>query len=179
MHENSLAIMSNFINGNDLKGATVIDVGSQDVSGFGITYRGLFPDSKYIGADIVKGRNVDILIDSLEWNELKDVDAVISGQTLEHVSDVPKLMDSIFKILKPGGLICIIAPSAGPPHYYPEWFTNFSTETMERIVGDAGFEIISCTISDVEPHKDCCCIAKKPGARTSTRTRKATYPDEN
>lgn len=158
MHDNSMTIMKKFVEEYGVSGATVVDIGSYDVNG---NYRGLFVGG-YTGVDIQAGPNVDVLMDSSEWKKLKDVDVVISGQTLEHVADIPKLMASIFSVLKPGGLLCMIAPSQGERHDYPIWVGNFSVERMTEAVEGAGFEIISCTLSDVAPFYDNCCVAKKP-----------------
>jgi len=158
MHENSMSLMKDFADKYVPVGSTVLDIGSGDING---TYRGLFPGRKYIGVDVCPGKNVDIIMGSKEWDDLSDVDVIISGQTLEHVEDIPKLLNSLYKILKDNGIICEIAPSDGPPHYYPIWVGNFSIERMTKVMTDAGFEIISCKISDVGTWKDCCCIAKK------------------
>ena len=155
--------MGEFVAEHDLKGKTVVDIGSRDING---TYRELFPESNYFGVDIVEGPNVDIIMDSKEWNELKNVDVVISGQTLEHVINVTKLMKSIWNVLKPGGIICIIAPSAGPMHE-PPWTGNFSEARMRDVVSKAGFEVLSCTIHPVGPWHDNCCIAVKAKENTT------------
>ena len=160
MHESSMITMRKFVEDNDLEdGQTVVDIGSLDING---TYRLLFQGSKYIGADIMTGANVDILVGLPEWDALENVDAVISGQTLEHIEDIPLFMAGIMRILKPGGLLCIIAPNAGMPHHYPAWVGHFSIERMSGVVKDAGFEIESCTIDTASEHQDCCCIARKP-----------------
>ncbi len=159
MHGNSMILMQQFVERYGFQGASVVDVGSYDVNG---TYRGLFSGGKYTGADIRIGPNVDVIMDSPEWQVLTGADAVICGQTLEHVADIPVLMTSIFDVLKPGGLLCMIAPSAGPSHDYPIWVGLFSVERMTETVISAGFEIIDCTVSDVEPFRDCCCVARKP-----------------
>lgn len=157
MHYSSMVKMAQFAAKYDCKGKTVVDIGSLNVNG---TYRILFPESTYIGVDIVKGQNVDVIMDSKEWDKLKDVDIVISGQTLEHVEDVPKLMKTIFDVLKPDGIICIIAPSAGPPHE-PPWFGNISKKQMIKLVSDGGFKILSCTIHPVRPFDNCCIATKE------------------
>jgi hypothetical protein len=149
----------------------VVDIGSYDVNG---TYRDLISGT-YIGVDIVPGPNVDVLMGSTEWKDLWDVDAVISGQTLEHVADIPALMDGIQGVLKPGGILCIIAPSDGPGHDYPIWVGNFPEERMREVVGAGGFEIISVTTSQTPPWKLCCCVARKPKA--NSKKRKAKYED--
>lgn len=159
MHENSMILMKEFVDQYVPESVVVLDIGSADING---TYRSLFPNRKYIGVDLTLGLNVDVIINSKEWNELKDVDVVISGQTLEHVADIPKFLNTLFNVLKNDGLICMIAPSAGPAHEFPIWVGHFSKSKMSKIMTDAGFEIISCISSDVEIWKDTCCIAKKP-----------------
>jgi len=159
MHPNSMVIMKEFVEKYKIKSETVVDVGSYDING---TYKSLFPEAKYIGADNTLGPNVDVIMDSPEWDELSDVDYVISGQTLEHVADIPKLMASIFRVLKSGGILCMIVPSEGPRHDYPIWVGNFSKERMTECVESAGFEVIDCIISPVPPFNDNCCVARKP-----------------
>lgn len=173
MHDNSMILMKEFVEKYDVRGVTVVDMGSFDVNG---TYRDLFPGGQYIGVDIVEGRNVDIVVGSKEWDELENVDVVISGQTLEHVADIPGFMAGIYRILKPGGLFCVIAPSAGPGHDYPVWVGHFSEEKMAEVVTAGGFEILSCTVSNVEPMKDTCCVAKKP--QSTSRKRKEEHEDQ-
>lgn len=159
MHENSMKIMAEFVKEYEISKETVVDIGAYDING---TYKNLFPKAKYIGVDTNPGPNVDIIMGSNEWEKLKDVDVVISGQTIEHVADIPEFMAAAFNVLKPGGLLCIIAPSAGEAHYHPIWTGNFSVERMTEAVEGAGFEIISCTLSDVPPFMDNCCVARKP-----------------
>lgn len=158
MHDNSMRLMQEFVEEYGLENAVVLDFGSQDFNG---SYRGLFPGNGYIGVDVVKAPNVDVIIGSVLWCLMGQVDAVISGQTLEHVADIPKFMSDIDTKLKPGGLLCLIAPSAGPEHHYPIWAGHFPKERMEQSFMDAGFEVIECTVSPVEPYRDCRCIGRK------------------
>jgi SAM-dependent methyltransferase len=154
-----MVTMRQFVEANGLRdGKTIVDIGSLNING---SYRDLFSTSKYIGVDLIHGNNVDIIIDSDEWHGLKDVDAVISGQTFEHVADIPKLLSQIKEILKPGGLLCVIAPSEGAAHEYPIWRGNFTVDEMTRLVVDAGFIVDSCTITTAPPWFDCVCIAHK------------------
>lgn len=159
MHDNSMKLMKEFVAEYALEDMVAIDIGSQDFNG---SYRNLFYAGRYIGVDIVNGANVDVVIGSAVWELLGQVSVIISGQTLEHVADIPEFMENIFAKLKSGGYLCVIAPSAGPEHNYPIWSGHFSAERMSRVVNDAGFEIIECIVSDVEPWRDCRCIARKP-----------------
>ena len=160
MHGESLNLMKEFVEEYGLQNARVVDVGSYNVNG---TYRDLFSEAaEYVGVDIIPGPNVDVIMDSPEWEALLPVDAVICGQTVEHCADIPKLMKSMFDVLKPGGLLCVIVPSEGPPHDYPIWVGNFSKEQMAELVEAPGFEIVRHTVNDFGVFKDNCCVARKP-----------------
>ena len=157
MDSESMLLMHGVVEKYDLKDKTVVDVGSYDVNG---TYRALFT-GKYIGVDIIPGPNVDILMGSEEWEKIENVDAVISVQTIEHVANIPGFMTEIWRALKSGGILCIIAPSEGPAHDYPIWVGNFPEERMREVVTAGRFEILSCAVSDVLPWKLVTCVAKK------------------
>jgi SAM-dependent methyltransferase len=158
MDANSINIMKAVVDELGLSDKFVVDMGSYDVNG---TYRGLFT-GRYVGVDIIPGPNVDVGVGTEEWNALDSVDAVISGQTIEHVADIPEFMAGIFRILKPGGILCIIAPSEGPGHDYPIWVGNFPPDRMRQAVEDGGFEVQTITVSEELPWKLCCCVARKP-----------------
>lgn len=182
MDANSINMMKAVVDELELSDKTVVDMGSYDVNG---TYRGLFPSvditmgGQYIGVDIIPGPNVDVIVGSDEWNAIEDVDAVISGQTIEHVADIPAFMAGIFRILKPGGVLCIIAPSEGPGHDYPIWVGNFPEDRMRATVEDAGFEIQSIIVSPELPWKLCRCVALKPNVKPPSKSRKGFSEDES
>lgn len=162
MHQSSMDTMRKFIKDNKLEeGKIVLDIGSYDYNG---SYRSLFqsPKNKYIGVDIKSGPGVDVIIGSHAWEFLKDVDAIISGQTFEHVQNVPYLLMQLYAVLKPGGLMCIISPSEGPQHDYPKWYQNFTIKEMKDYVKTAGFIVDSCKIDKTLPFCDLCCMAHKP-----------------
>jgi len=157
MNQTSINLMKEIVDRYDLSDKTVVDVGSYDING---TYRALFT-GKYIGVDLVAGPNVDILMSSDEWKQMENVDAVISGQTIEHIPDVKSWMSDIFRVIKPGGILCIIGPSEGPPHHYPVWIRNYPESLMCETVAAAGFEILSCTVNQELPWKLVVCVARK------------------
>ncbi len=99
----------------------IFDIGSGDING---TYRSIFnePGWEYVGVDTAKERNVDIvIIDPYSWRQVRSgsADVVISGQVFEHIEYPWLTLMEITRILKPGGLCCIIAPAGGPDHKYP------------------------------------------------------------
>lgn len=100
---------------------TIIDLGSQDING---SYRPIFerPPWHYLGIDLAPGKNVDIVLrDPYDWRELESesADVVVAGQTIEHTEFFWETMKQIARVLKPGGLCCVIVPSSGPEHRFP------------------------------------------------------------
>lgn len=98
----------------------ILDVGAYDVNG---TFRNCFNSDnwQYFGADLEAGPNVDIVLkDKYSWPvESEDFDVVISGQTLEHVQNTHAWITEVARVLKPGGIVCIIAPWIWKPHRHP------------------------------------------------------------
>jgi len=125
MHHSSydkmLDFKNNYLKDQINKSLKILDLGSQDVNG---TYRAIFnePLWNYQGMDMNSGKNVDIVLENpYSWKEIcsNSVDVLISGQAIEHVEFFWITMLEIARVLKPGGLCCIIAPSAGHEHRFP------------------------------------------------------------
>ena len=97
----------------------VVDVGAQDVNG---SLRQVCPSHfEYIGLDFQKARGVDIVLDdpySLPL-ESESVDIVVSSSCFEHSEMFWLSYLEILRILKPGGLFYLNAPSDGGNHRYP------------------------------------------------------------
>lgn len=119
--ENMLAFRKKYLDPrkNDL--LLILDLGSLDINGSYRHYFDVFP-WKYMGMDMNPGKNVDIVLKNpYRWQEIKSnsADVLISGQAFEHIEFFWITMLEIARVLKPGGLCCIIAPSGGPEHRYP------------------------------------------------------------
>jgi SAM-dependent methyltransferase len=104
----------------DIKPGVVIDIGSMDVNG---SYRPIFEKRgwKYIGLDLQAGANVDMVLADPYRIAIEDasVDLVVSGQAFEHIQFFWVTFTEIVRVLRPGGLFFLIAPSRGPEHRYP------------------------------------------------------------
>ncbi len=99
----------------------VLDIGSYDVNG---SYRCLFEDARfeYVGLDMEHGPNVDICPqNAYSWDEInpESFDVVISGQALEHIEFPWVTLTEIARVLRPGGLMAILAPQGIKYHPYP------------------------------------------------------------
>jgi len=160
MHKTSMESMKHFIYEYLKGGERVLDVGSMDING---SYQPLFKD--YTGLDIAEGNNVDIVAENpYEWWQIDDevFDVVISGQAFEHIEFPEKTMAEIGRVLKPGGYCCIIAPSAGPSHGYPNDYHRFTEKSMCDLADVAGIEVVETKRNPESVWKDVVLIARKP-----------------
>ena len=138
----------NYLNNLDKKQVlSVLDVGSQCVSGQLETYKIFFNEShfKYIGLDMVEGYNVDIVVKkAYQWDEIPDnfCDVLISGQMFEHVEFPWFTISEMARVLKPQGLICIIVPSMQSLHRHPVNCQNFFSDGLIALARYTGLEVI-------------------------------------
>lgn len=138
MHRTSFETMTRFVETRlrDRIGLRVLDVGSYNVNG---SYRDLFANHVYVGADIRPGPNVDLVLpDPYRWELDEKYDVVISGQTLEHVEDIGLLVREIAATLKSGGLTCLIAPWTWRYHEHPVDCWRIFPQGMRWLMRQAG-----------------------------------------
>lgn len=152
---------------------TILDLGSQDFNG---SYRTVLahPNWRYVGVDLTPGPNVDVVLqDPYHWSELKSgsADVLVSGQTFEHTEFFWDTMSEIARVLKPGGLCCIIAPSSGPQHRYPRDCWRIFPDGFAAVARYAHLEVLEVQTQwedlleyDDENNKwhDSILIARKP-----------------
>lgn len=90
---------------------TVYDIGSLDVNG---TNRYLFTFPKYIGIDIVQGKNVDMVGRAMDiLPKLPKAEIIISTEMLEHDATWRESLLAMYKALQVGGLLVITAAGEG------------------------------------------------------------------
>ncbi len=136
-----------YLNGQEDRELTVFDLGSMAVGG---SYRAIFSKERwrYTGLDLTKGENVDLVLsDPYNWLEIdsESVDVLVSGQAFEHIEYFWETIREIARILKPGGLCCIIAPSGGPEHKYPVDCWRFYPDGFRALSRYAGLELLEVT----------------------------------
>lgn len=148
MHQSSYVKMKAFrqkyLSGYEKQLLHIYDIGSQDING---SYKPLFdePDWNYVGIDMTAGNNVDVVLRSpYVWRELtsKSADVVISGQAFEHIRYFWITMLEVARVLKPGGLCCILVPSSGPEHRYPIDCWRFYSDGMSSLASFVEFEVL-------------------------------------
>lgn len=151
MHQSSYEKMEKFrdqyLGGRTGEPLKIMDLGSLDVNG---SYKPLFDKAswQYTGLDVTPGDNVDIVLEnSYSWPEIRtdSVDVLISGQAFEHIEYFWITMLEIARILKPGGLGCIIAPSGGPEHKYPVDCWRFYPDGVSAMARFARLKVLEAS----------------------------------
>jgi len=148
MHQSSIdkmtAFRDRYLTAKINEPLRILDLGSQDVNG---SYRSLFSKQpwNYVGVDMATGNNVDIVLRTpYVWNEVssESADVIISGQTFEHIQYFWITMLEVARVLKPGGLCCILAPSSGPEHRNPWDCFRYYPDGMISLAHYAQMEVI-------------------------------------
>jgi predicted SAM-dependent methyltransferase len=89
----------------------------------------------YFGLDIAKGEKVDAVVDleQFPWPiESESAEDIFCSHYIEHTPDLIKFMNEVYRILKPGGKIKIIAP------YYNS-IRCWQDPTHKRAISEATF----------------------------------------
>ncbi len=149
-------------------------MGSATASGQTRTYRQLIKNKKwhYTGIDIFAGENVDVVLkDGYKFPfEANTFDFIISGQTIEHIEYPWVWFVEMVRVLKKGGLCCIIAPAMCGEHRHPIDCYRYYPDGMRALAKWSGLEVIETNrmVYTIQPSKmyrvvqDTYLIAKKP-----------------
>lgn len=96
------------------KKCRVLDIGSLDING---NNRYLFDDYEYIGVDIGKGNNVDVVCRGHEYTDDKLFDIVMSTECFEHDEFWSLTIKNMINHLKPNGLFLFTCAAPGRPEH--------------------------------------------------------------
>ena len=169
MHQQSLDSMHEFfklyLEPEKDKNIIILDVGSKSYNN-SPTYKPfiIYPNWEYKGMDLEFGKNVDIVMESSKNWPIKSesIDFVISGQCIEHVLDLYRWFEELGRVLKFGGICCIIAPSIFPEHKYPKDYWRIMPDGMEFLFTEISkLQLINTKIKSWGNFSDCIGIAKK------------------
>lgn len=154
MHASSLAHINQLVQRflSDRPTLNVVDIGSYDVNG---SYKPFFqrPGWHYTGIDLAAGPNVDLVLRSPYRLPLAShsVDVIVSGQAFEHIEFFWLTWLEMARVLKPGGLIFLVAPSRGPEHRYPQDCWRFYPDAYRALAAYATLRLLHVS-TDWEPH---------------------------
>jgi SAM-dependent methyltransferase len=113
----------------------VFEFGSYQVDGQEgyANLRALFPTKSYVGCDMRPGPGVD-RVEDVTAISLPDESAgtVLCIETFEHVFEVSKAFDEVFRLLKPGGIFVITSPLNFRIHGYPDDYWRMTPNCLRR-----------------------------------------------
>jgi SAM-dependent methyltransferase len=96
---------------------TIVDLGSQDVNG---TLRDHCPPgTHYIGLDMAPAKGVDLVVGANLPIADNSIDAIVTSSAFEHDVCFWETFLELLRILRPGGLLYVNAPSNDAFHRYP------------------------------------------------------------
>jgi SAM-dependent methyltransferase len=107
-------------------------------------YDFLFPNAKYLKADITPETSPDLLITdggTLEESD-ESFEVVVSTQVLEHVFDPQKYLREVYRLLKPQGKFLLALPCLYEDHKCPNDYQRWMRQGLERDLKFAGFKNI-------------------------------------
>jgi SAM-dependent methyltransferase len=115
----------------------IFEFGSYQVDGQ-VDYadlRALFRGKDYVGCDMRPGPGVD-RVEDVSAIGLPDASAgtVLCIETFEHVFEVRRAFDEVFRILKPGGLFVITSPLNFRIHGYPDDYWRMTPNCLRRML---------------------------------------------
>lgn len=137
----------------EIRGRTVLEVGSQNVNGSLRSHVEALGPARYTGVDMTPGAGVDEVLSAEKLVERFGPDAfdvVISTEMLEHVRDWRAVIGNMKAVLKPGGLLLFTTRSQGFAfHAYPFDFWRYELSDLETLFDD--FEIQKLESDPSEP----------------------------
>ena len=130
----------------DLHPKRVLDIGSREQKGRGGA-RDLFPDSQFVGIDIVEGSNVDEIVDAYDLYphfKANYFDAVLCLHVIEHLHSIHIVLEEIDIVLtQPGGYLYVSIPTIGyPVHNHPGDYWRLTEQAVREVIMD-GYEVLS------------------------------------
>jgi SAM-dependent methyltransferase len=130
----------------DIRGKSVIEVGSFDINGSLRPVAQALGSSSYIGVDIEFGPGVDQICSAenlINKFGCEKFDMVICTELLEHVKNWQTAIHNIKQIIKPGGVLLITTRSKGfAYHGYPFDFWRYEQSDMKSIFSDFNIEVL-------------------------------------
>jgi SAM-dependent methyltransferase len=115
--------------------------------------RAVFANRPYVGCDMRSGPGVDRVEDVSRINQPDGcAGTVLCIETFEHVFEVRRAFDEVFRILKPGGLFLFTSPLNFRIHGYPDDYWRMTPSCLRRMLEPYGARITGYQGPDAFPH---------------------------
>lgn len=129
----------------EVRGASIIEVGSYDVNGSLRPILQAWGPSSYVGVDLIAGPGVDVVCPAEELVArfgAGSFDLVVSTEMVEHVRDWRAVFTNMLALCREGGLVVVTTRSPGYPyHAWPHDFWRYDEADMRAIF--AGWDAVT------------------------------------
>lgn len=112
-----------------------------DIGGRGKPYAEYFSDHVrwHFVADIEPGVSVDLVADARVLPVADgSVDVVLCTQVIEHIPEPARVLQEIFRVLRPGGTLILSAPAIFPQHGSPGDYWRYMPQGLAWLLRDFG-----------------------------------------
>ncbi len=125
--------------------------------------RGLFPGQTYVGCDMRAGRGVD-RIEDVSKLTLADgsIGTALCVETFEHVFEVRRAFDEIFRVLRPGGVFLLTSPLNFRIHGYPDDYWRMTPSCLRRMLEPYAGRVVGWQGHEAFPHTVMSLAVKSP-----------------
>jgi SAM-dependent methyltransferase len=148
MHPSAAVFVAKELDKEDIKGKSILEIGSRNVNGTIRPYVESRDPRTYVGVDKEDGPSVDKIVDAnnvVDEFGQESFDIVITTEMLEHINNWECVISNIKRVCKSGGLIVITTRSKGfEYHAYPDDYWRYEVPDMEILFSD-------CDIITLEP----------------------------
>jgi glycosyltransferase involved in cell wall biosynthesis len=144
MHASVLGFFVSVLGSSEVRGKSVLEVGSGDVNGSVRPIVEARNPAFYLGVDMTEGPGVDKVLDATKLTEELEpgsFDVVISTEMMEHVEDWQTTFINLFEMVKPGGVIVVTTrsvPFGYHPHPIDTW--RYTPDAMVQILDAVRFD---------------------------------------
>jgi SAM-dependent methyltransferase len=119
----------------------VYEFGSYQVEGQ-VDYadlRSFFGNRGYVGCDMRPGPGVDRVEDVSAMTLANDsVGTILCIETFEHVFEIRRAFDEVFRVLRPGGIFLLTSPFNFRIHAYPDDYWRMTPNCLRRMLAPYG-----------------------------------------
>lgn len=133
--------------------------------------RASFPGRPYLGCDLRAGPGVDRVEDvSAPTFSDGSLGTVVCLETLEHVFEVRRAFDALFRVLAPGGVLIASAPFHFHIHAHPDDYWRLTPSAWRRLLEPYALRLVGALGPEKRPHT-VLALAVKPPAPPDARAR--------
>jgi SAM-dependent methyltransferase len=133
----------------------IVEFGSYQVEGQEdyANLRTFFPGKSFLGCDMRPGLGVD-RVEDVTAIKMADgsVGTVLCIETFEHVFQVWRAFDEVYRVLKPGGIFVITSPLNFRIHAYPDDYWRMTPSCLRRMMAPYAAKVTGYQGHEKFPH---------------------------